>query len=62
MNDKLGREMDVLVILKTFRLKILQIAHDHSGHLGVRKTQQCIADKFVWPMMGKDIAVTVNHV
>ena len=53
MNDKLGRE-DVLDIPKTFRLKILQFAHDRSGHLGVRKTQECIADKFVWPMMGKD--------
>ena len=56
VNDKLGREKDVLGIPKTSRLKILQFAHDRSGHLGVRKTQELIADKFVWPMMGKDIA------
>ena len=56
VNDKLARERDVFVIPKTFRLKILQFAHDRSGHLGVKKTQELIADKFVWPMMGKDIA------
>ena len=60
MNDKLAREKDVLVIPKTFRLKILQFAHDHSKHMGVKKTQELIADKFVWPMMGKDIADYCN--
>ena len=56
MNDKLAREKDILVTPKTFRLKILQFAHDRSGNLGVKKTQELIVDKFVWPMMGKDIA------
>ena len=55
VNDKLGREKDVLGIPKTSRLKILQFAHDRSGHLGARKTQELIADKFVWPFIGKDV-------
>ena len=46
VNDKLGREKNVLVIPKNFRLKILQFSHDRSGHLGVRKTQELLADKF----------------
>ena len=35
---------------------VLQFAHDRTRHLGVRKIQELIADKFVWPMIGKDIA------
>ena len=45
VNDKLDMEKEVLVIPKTFRLKILQFAHDHSGNLGLKNTQELIADK-----------------
>ncbi|XP_055874547.1 uncharacterized protein LOC106067276 [Biomphalaria glabrata] len=51
-----------ILIPKTLRAKILNMAHDDptAGHLGKKKVYAKIANKFFWPKMGKDIKNYVN--
>ncbi len=42
------------------RQKILRLAHDHSGHVGVKKVKRLLNARFTWPGMGKDVCEFVQ--
>ena len=43
-----------LVLPKGFRGRVLEMAHEGSGHLGARKVKALLKQRFVWPGMGVD--------
>ena len=45
----------VMVIPVKFRRRIMDLAHERSGHLGARKVKALVHQRFVWPGMAKDI-------
>ena len=45
----------VMVIPKKFRERIMDLAHERSGHLGARKVKALVHQRFVWPGMARDI-------
>ena len=47
-----------LVLPKKFRRRVLEMAHEGSGHLGARKVKALLKQRFVWPGMGVD---AINH-
>ena len=38
-----------------FRGRVLDLAHERSGHLGARKVRALIKQRFVWPGMGQEV-------
>ena len=46
----------VLVLPKSFRHKVLVIAHDKMQHMGARRVTKLVKQRFTWPGAGKDIA------
>ena len=46
---------DVLVVPKSFRKKVMGVAHEKGGHLGGEKTLRMIANYFTWPGMSKEV-------
>ena len=40
---------------KSFRRKILEIAHDRLNHMGARRVRALVRQRFVWPGMGQEI-------
>ena len=46
----------VLVLPKSFRRKVLVIAHDKMQHMGARRVTKLVKQRFTWPGVGKDIA------
>ena len=55
--DKAGDPMQVIAVPTSFRPRILHLAHEGSGHMGVKKCHSLISAKFIWPGMGKDISL-----
>ncbi len=51
---------DVLVIPRSFRSKILLVAHEGSGHLGSDKVLAMLGKHFIWPGMNKEIIAHVR--
>ena len=51
---------DVLVIPRSFRSKILTVAHEGSGHLGSDKVSAMVGKHFIWPGMHKEINARVR--
>ena len=49
----------VLVLPSGFRKRVLEMAHEGSGHLGARKVKALVKQRFVWPGMGVD---SIKHV
>ena len=47
-----------IVLPKKFRRRVLEMAHEGSGHLGARKVKALLKQRFVWPGMGVD---AINH-
>ncbi len=47
-----------VVVPEVYRSDILYLAHDHclSGHLGIRKTLDCVLQHFFWPGVRSDVA------
>ena len=45
----------VLVLPKSVRKRVMEMAHEGSGHLGARKVKALLRHRFVWPSMGVDI-------
>ena len=45
----------VLVLPKSARKRVMEMAHEGSGHLGARKVKALMRHRFVWPSMGVDI-------
>ena len=48
----------LIALPKTFRSKVLKLAHERLGHLGARKVKALVRQRFTWPGMGQDI---INH-
>ncbi len=46
---------DVVVVPKSYRKRVLVVAHERLGHLGGEKTLGMINKYFVWPGMSKDV-------
>ena len=44
----------------SFRRKILYLAHDKGGHLGVKKVKNLVSQNFVWPTLYKDVTCSVK--
>ena len=49
-----GEVVHVMVLPKSFRRRVLEMAHEGSGHLGARKVKALLKQRFVWPGMGVD--------
>ena len=45
----------LMVLPKSFRRKVLEMAHEGSGHLGARKVKALLKQRFFWPGMGVDV-------
>ena len=45
----------VLVLPKSFRTKVLGLAHDNLGHMGARRVKAILKARFSWPGMGQDV-------
>ena len=54
--DDVGREIRLIVVPKSYRERLLALAHDRIGHLGSRKTGQILTRQFIWPGCGADVA------
>ena len=53
--DQCEEVVHVLVLPKGVRKRVLEMAHEGSGHLGARKVKALLRQRFVWPSMGVDI-------
>ncbi len=49
-----------VVVPSRFRSVVLQISHDESGHLGVRKTYDRILRYFFWPRLKHDVSTYIK--
>ena len=52
-----GNDYEQLVVPKSFRQKLLHVAHDSiaSGHMGMASTKKRLESKFTWPGMYTDV-------
>ena len=46
---------DQIVVPKRYRMHIMEIAHDKTGHLGIQKTKDRITQHFYWPNINHDV-------
>ena len=53
--DHCEEVVHVLALPKKFRRRVLEMAHEGSGHLGARKVKALLRQRFVWPGMGVDV-------
>lgn len=49
-----------VVVPSRFREMVLQVSHDESGHLGVRKTYDRILRYFFWPRLKRDVSAYIK--
>ena len=47
--------VSTIVLPHSFRRKILYLAHDKGGHLGIKKVKNLVSRNFVWPNLYKDV-------
>ena len=55
VTDHTGEVVHLMVLPKDFRSKVLEMAHEGSGHLGARKVKALLKQRFTWPGMGVDV-------
>ena len=60
VTDSVFQAIEVLVLPKLFRMKVLKAAHDGAGHLGHRKVLMIVRRKFTWPLLTKDVVQYCN--
>ena len=55
--DGLGECSKQIMVSNTLRMKIMEVAHNSifGGHLGIKKTKNCIQKNFYWPGMQGDV-------
>ncbi len=58
----MGSEVIRIVVPKSRRESLLELAHDKSGHIGSRKVADIIGKRFVWPNVNADIHRYVHPV
>ena len=49
----------VLVLPKSFRRQVLEVAHEGLQHMGARRVKSLVSQRFDWPGLGVDV---INHV
>ncbi len=59
--DTSGDERCRLVLPVGRRKHVLELAHNKSGHMGVKKIRELINRNFSWPGLGKDIVNWINR-
>ena len=47
--------LDKVVLPKSHRPKVLELAHEKLGHMGARRVKALLRQRFVWPGMGQDV-------
>ena len=45
----------LMVLPKSYRPKVLELAHEKLGHMGARRVKALLRQNFVWPGMGQDV-------
>ena len=45
----------LMVLPKGFRVKVMDLAHDKLNHMGARRVQALLRQKFSWPGMGQEV-------
>lgn len=60
MGDFVSDAIFQLVVPAKFCSLVLKVAHDDSGHFGVRKTYLHILKHFFWPRMKRDVAAYIK--
>ena len=50
-----GEVVHLMVLPMEFRKKVLEMAHEGTGHLGARKVKALLKQRFTWPGMGVEI-------
>ncbi len=50
-----GEEIVRIVVPKPDRLRLIKMAHDYGGHLGVKKVRDKLNCLFTWPWLAKDV-------
>ena len=48
-------KVELLVLPKSFRAKVMNVAHEKLNHMGSRKVLSLLREKFSWPGMGQDV-------
>lgn len=54
--DVVGEPIFQIVVPDRFRGEVLKVAHDESGHLGVKKTCDRVLRYFFWPRLKRDVS------
>ncbi len=49
------QKFEQIVVPKDYRSKILEMAHDLAGHMGVQKTKDRVLEHFYWPGVFQDV-------
>lgn len=55
-DDFVGDPIIQIVVPFKFHESVLKLAHDESGHWGVRKTYNRVLRHFFWPRLKRDVA------
>ena len=55
VTDHTGEVLHLMVLPQEFRVNVLKMAHEGSGHLGARKVKALLKQRFTWPGMGVDV-------
>lgn len=58
--DFIGEPVFQVVVPSGFRELVLQTAHDACGHLGVKKTYDCVLRYFFWPQLKHSVSKYVK--
>lgn len=58
--DFVGDAIVQLVVPTKFRPLVLKVAHDESGHFGVKKTYLSVLKHFFWPRLKKEVAAYIK--
>ena len=53
--DHTGELVHLLILPKSYRKRVLVMAHEGAGHLGARKVKALLKQRFVWPGMGIEV-------
>ena len=53
--NHMSEVIHLMVLPKMFRGKVLEMAHEGSGHLGARKVKALLKQRFIWPGMGVEV-------
>ena len=55
VTDHVNEVVRLLVLPKSFRSRVMTLAHENMGHRGSRKMLLCLKQKFIWPGMGQQV-------